>query len=861
MKRWILTWAIAMCVMASMANDLTGRRIYVNPGHGGYNLSNDRNVVSIPYGQGDTLGFYESSCNLVKGLELRRLLQQSGATVMMSRTQNRDVDDKALSEIAAEANAFAADAFISIHSNGQDTNNGTNYLLTLYKGNKDADAGVPWDEESKDMATRAWPYLWDNNITVWSSGSPTNPIVRDDYHFLGFYLGVLRPLTVPGFLVESSFHDYQPETHRLLNKDYARMTAVNLYRFFLHYFGATAPQVGEIMGSVKDSQRVMNDPRYANFIKGTHDRLMPINGAKATLLDASGTTLRTYTTDNQYNGVYVFRDLAPGNYQVRLEAAGYEPQTHTVTVNAAQTTSFVTELVDPTYEPPVTQLGQPNIYASELQATMTGDGQYDLAFTLNADATAVMVKVKDRGQLVKQVDAGALARGRHTVHVDLTGIAGQALNWSVVAQANPADAAAPRAVTDLDSQQQLCFNALRGVAVDNSTESPYFGRIYLTESSGGTSSGRTTQNGLYVLDATFADITAQRARAHTGNIQWATKSSPNDVKVAQDGTLYLADWSDAHSGVWKANPADLDSNYTPIFGGTRNSAGLMTRNGVNIAGSVASCWVTGSGESTVLYTIDEDMPSASASKLPLLRYDIGEAQETWTQAPTAVVFDNAPNPDDSEGNGFLRNASCRIQPDADGNWWISQYRYTDNSTVPSLICVREGKIVFSSDGMMGTSQKGAMAINVDGTLLAMGCGAEIKVFALDKKADGTPQLTQRYSIATGMGSESFGLAFDVADNIYLAATGAGMGAWALPKANNAHESAAPVAMTLAGKPGVEGDVTGDGMVDIADVNAVINAMLGKDVVAQIIGRADLTGDGTIDISDVNRAVNLMLGKW
>ena len=54
-----------------------------------------------------------------------------------------------------------------------------------------------------------------------------------------------------------------------------------------------------------------------------------------------------------------------------------------------------------------------------------------------------------------------------------------------------------------------------------------------------------------------------------------------------------------------------------------------------------------------------------------------------------------------------------------------------------------------------------------------------------------------------------------------------------------------------------GDVTGDGQVDIADVNAVINVMLGK---AAPTNAADVTGNSRVDIADVNAVINLMLGK-
>lgn len=56
---------------------------------------------------------------------------------------------------------------------------------------------------------------------------------------------------------------------------------------------------------------------------------------------------------------------------------------------------------------------------------------------------------------------------------------------------------------------------------------------------------------------------------------------------------------------------------------------------------------------------------------------------------------------------------------------------------------------------------------------------------------------------------------------------------------------------------VLGDVTGDGKVDVSDVNAVINMMLGKATMDPI---ADLNNDGKVDVSDVNAIINIMLGK-
>ena len=84
MKKYYIILIAFLGCLGLQAKDMTGLKIYINPGHGGYD-SDDRNVAVYPYAQGDTLGFWESSSNLHKGLMLRELLQEQGATVAMSR--------------------------------------------------------------------------------------------------------------------------------------------------------------------------------------------------------------------------------------------------------------------------------------------------------------------------------------------------------------------------------------------------------------------------------------------------------------------------------------------------------------------------------------------------------------------------------------------------------------------------------------------------------------------------------------------------------------------------------------------------------------------------------------------------------
>ena len=60
--------------------------------------------------------------------------------------------------------------------------------------------------------------------------------------------------------------------------------------------------------------------------------------------------------------------------------------------------------------------------------------------------------------------------------------------------------------------------------------------------------------------------------------------------------------------------------------------------------------------------------------------------------------------------------------------------------------------------------------------------------------------------------------------------------------------------------GIASDVNGDGVVDIADVNAIINVMLARVASDQLLATSDVTGDCVVDIADVNAVINAMLGK-
>lgn len=345
-KRFLLIAALVLTTLAAGAVDLTGKRIYINPGHGSFG-PNDRPMATIPYpnlattGMPDTCGFYETNTNLWKCLELGRKLAEAGATVDYSRTANgpwpyvypyadytwekyKNLPDyekynRSLSEICAEVEAGNYDYFISVHSNAATEGTSTNYPVILFRG---TDAGEQMAGDSKTRGTTVWPYLFEamnSGIDPYSAYSKTNPNVRGDISFYGSsstgalgytgYLGVLKH-GCPGFLSEGYFHTYQPSRHRALNRDYCRQEGIRYFRGIMAYYGADPETTGYIMGTVKDLHEKISHNLF-KYTPKTNDQWLPCNGAVVTLYKA-GEKVAEYTVDNNYNGIFYFPDLQPG---------------------------------------------------------------------------------------------------------------------------------------------------------------------------------------------------------------------------------------------------------------------------------------------------------------------------------------------------------------------------------------------------------------------------------------------------------------------------------------------------------------------------------------------------------------------
>jgi len=303
---------LALLFSLAVSQDLTGVRICIDPGHSGHE-GDDRFI--------EATGFWESESNLTKGLELRSILQGLGAAVAITRTGNNDTsDDLSLSERAGVANAFNADYFNSNHSNGW--NGQANYAMVIYNGTSDN----PTYPLARTMANIMAPLIQDVNHT-------THDVVIGDLTLnptWQFGYGVLVPANMPCTISEGSFHDYIPESWRLMNLDYRKHEAMALARSYLSYFGSPGFTHGAIAGLAKDPTNGVS--YYA--MGSLQDQFRPINQIMVSI-EPGG---HMYYGDENNNGYFKVDSLAPGSYEVVVHAEGFAPDTSTVTVTANQTT-------------------------------------------------------------------------------------------------------------------------------------------------------------------------------------------------------------------------------------------------------------------------------------------------------------------------------------------------------------------------------------------------------------------------------------------------------------------------------------------------------------------------------------------
>ena len=409
-------------------------------------------------------------------------------------------------------------------------------------------------------------------------------------------------------------------------------------------------------------------------------------------------------------------------------------------------------------------------------------GTLTVNYSLNADATSVVVAVKNAEGEVVVSDANAgTTKGAHEVVLSVPAdILAGTYTWDVAVCGDERGS-----VVEFASWS---FYHPNGLEVDNSFESPSFGTLFVAEGyTNGKTSGYvsaqadgTDGSGLYMFDPAGEQILSAAGNArfygqglthsHTMTDGTTTTTSGGDfsrVAVAEDGRIFVTRYN--YEGDYIMCAPSLEDLVNAGEFTTSLVAGMTMTDtkvyndaeGNFLVGPVMGFDVKGAGEDTKLIALTRASNAVvtGSSLNRVVEYSLGTANALTVAEPFAGL--------DMQYT-IAYDKSANIAYDNRGGVWYCQYRGTPDDTNPALVYVdAEGKTQFF-EGVGGkVRRRGAIAVSPDAkTLVASSASGEYTVYGIEYAEDGKVTLTENHVIKHGLGGNSYAVTIDRAGNIY-----------------------------------------------------------------------------------------------
>ncbi len=435
--------------------------------------------------------------------------------------------------------------------------------------------------------------------------------------------------------------------------------------------------------------------------------------------------------------------------------------------------------------------GTPNAYAFEVTGEVK-DNKLTVNYVLNTAATAVKVLLKKNGTTAKVVELGVDYRteAAHSVQIDLADLSAGDYTWGI-----EVTGATKNAVQEFNS---LRFNHPQGIDTDRDFESPYFGRIYVTE-------GRATTNsvhysyanggqGLYMFTPRFIGIQnwITGKYVYTGGVtfdQTAGAKSGADfrkVRIAEGGRIFVTRQNDSGSYLLEVpDAASLQQNdaaFSDVFtGGTLNTTTFAYENGSTfISAPNIGFDVKGSGDNLTLAMLSGQaslFANTATSATRVDQYALG-TNANWSSAAAPVSA--------LSGRYTVNYSGTNLCYDNRGGLWYCQYRDQPSESQPALVYVdSQGNQKYLD--ITTVRGGGGIRFNHDFTQIAIASSlSTFSIYDISYSSDNTPTLTERIRITHGMGKNINDLAWDRANNIYAVSNnGEILKAFSLPRVDNA----------------------------------------------------------------------------
>lgn len=378
----------------------------------------------------------------------------------------------------------------------------------------------------------------------------------------------------------------------------------------------------------------------------------------------------------------------------------------------------------------------PHIFAYDLRSVLDGS-TYNLSFKSNTPYTAanIILYDKDGNQYGDKIAVSSLP-----VSISRSDLPeGLSLNWAV-----ELTAAVNKEVNELTDASRGIYNFYlpQGLAVDNSTESDYFGNIYITEpvdgaGDGGTARSKAQKAGLFVYDPQLNEMNTTNEGYTLGlSLPAANRYGFKRVNVDVDGNVYV----NSTSAIYKASPADFTT-----------SAAI----GSDLFTNINSFGISYIGDNMQICVMDNANTTSGGGTLKLMTAPFDATTELLNSSKFATQ-DNA------------------VVPDGRGGWWVAQHRYSVDGYNPLSHVSASGTIDYCINNSSNTSlipnlpasYRGVVATNREGTMLALGSGNTVVLYDITWLGN-VPSLALSEATLPTLGQNIDGIAFDYADNLYV----------------------------------------------------------------------------------------------
>jgi hypothetical protein len=308
-----------------------------------------------------------------------------------------------------------------------------------------------------------------------------------------------------------------------------------------------------------------------------------------------------------------------------------------------------------------------NVYATNLRVehstnntAITPGNPVEISYILNEPATTVTLTILSDTNVIRSfdfssTDIGAL-RGTNSIFWDGMDTNGTAVAEGVygISITARSDGYTNWTQTTEDTEPGNYVFEPRGIAVNQNTNSPYYGRVFIgnAHANAGSTDNPGDEVGILKLNADASP--ADEGIFSTGDYAWAGDFySPWKIEVAADDTVYINDWNSLTLGIVLAFDQEISSNHIVLDDDNWAKDGFADLSGPA---------VTGAGLDTKLWMADVSTNFGGSAGIVGYNMSTNGAIANNDMGYTAV----------SATNSDLDMAPYDVTLDRDGNFYTIQ---------------------------------------------------------------------------------------------------------------------------------------------------------------------------------------------